>query len=54
MPRESWVKEVGLLLSAEGPDAGFSTVGRWTLAATTAPQQFVFWETAARYVRLWW
>jgi hypothetical protein len=52
LPRESWAKDVGLLLSATAPDAGFYQVGRWTLAATPAPQEFTFVETLARYARV--
>lgn len=51
-PPESWVKEVSLLLSTEAADRGFSHVGRWTLAQTTAPQEFWFVETPARYARI--
>jgi hypothetical protein len=51
-PSDSWANEVGLLLSTEGPDTGFYTVGRWTLARTTEPQEFRFWATPARYVRV--
>ena len=51
-PRDTWAKEVALSLSTDGPDDGFYSVGRWTLAQTTAPQEFVFFGTAARYVRV--
>jgi hypothetical protein len=51
-PRDSWAKEVGVLLSTEGPDAGYYLVGRWPLAQTTQPQEFLFWDTPARYVRI--
>ena len=51
-PPETWAREVALLVSTEGPDRGFYSVRRWTLAQTTEPQEFLFWETPARYVRV--
>jgi hypothetical protein len=50
-PSDSWAKEVGLLLSG-APERGFYLVGRWTLAPSTEPQEFAFFETPARYVRV--
>ena len=47
-PAAAWAREVGLLLSTRAPDAGYYRVGRWMLA----PQEFVFFETPARYVRV--
>lgn len=51
-PPETWAREVSLLLSTEGPDSGFYNVGRWTLAQTADAQEFLFFETPARYVRV--
>jgi hypothetical protein len=51
-PPATWAREVGLWLSTAGPETGFSNVGRWTLAPTTAPHEFVFFETFARYARV--
>ncbi|MBI3974542.1 MAG: hypothetical protein HY332_24970 [Chloroflexi bacterium] len=51
-PPASWAREVSVLLSTQAPDAGYYRVGRWTLTPSTAPQEFTFWETSARYVRL--
>jgi hypothetical protein len=45
-------RDVSLLLSTDGPDRGFYQVGRWALAQHTAPQEFLFFETPAAYVRL--
>jgi hypothetical protein len=52
MPAESWAKDVAVLVSTEAPDSGYYQVGRWTLAETLDPQEFTFWETAARYARV--
>jgi hypothetical protein len=52
-PPQSWVREVEVLLSATGEEAGgWIPVGRWTLAQTTAPQEFTFRPTLARAVKL--
>ncbi len=48
----SRAREVSLLLSTEGSDRGFYQVGRWTLSQDTAPQEFLFFETPASYVRV--
>src|SRR6266542_3511374 len=52
LPRGTWARDVGLLLSVTAPDSGSYQVGRWTLAQTTAPQEFTFVETLARYARV--
>ena len=52
LPRETWAKDVALLVSTEGPDVGFYQVGRWTLADTLDPQEFAFWSTPARFTRV--
>lgn len=51
-PPASWAREVELLLSDVAADAGFLSVGRWPLRQTTAPQEFSFQLTKARYARL--
>lgn len=56
-PPESWARAVELYLSAQPPDEqgtepGAAPVGRWTLAPTTDPQEFVFPPAAAQYIRL--
>ncbi len=51
-PPASWAREVSLLLSTKAPDAGYYRVGRWALAPTLAPQEFIFVETPARYARV--
>jgi hypothetical protein len=51
-PAASWAKDVGVLLTTASPEGGYYQVGRWTLQQTTEPQEFVFVETSARYVRV--
>jgi hypothetical protein len=51
-PPESWAREVEVLLSASDRDSGLVSAGRWILARTTAPQEFSFRPTLARFVRL--
>jgi hypothetical protein len=51
-PPETWAREVELLLSLSARDAGLVLVGHWTLGQTTAPQEFSFRPTTAKFVRL--
>jgi hypothetical protein len=51
-PPDTWAKEVALLVSTDGPDSGFYNVLRRMLAQTTDSQEFIFFETPARYVRV--
>ena len=61
-PEGTWVKEFEVLVSTEGPDRGFTSVGKWTLDPVQAragtdlerpnPPRFEFPETQARWVML--
>ncbi|HEX2032870.1 MAG TPA: hypothetical protein VHS99_01675 [Chloroflexota bacterium] len=51
-PPPSWAREVEVLLSAAEGDAGWVPAGRWTLAQTTAPQEFSFRPTLTRRIRV--
>ena len=61
-PEATWVREFEVLVSTEGPEQGFTSVGRWTLDPVQAragtdqerpdPARFEFPETQARWVML--
>ena len=61
-PVETWVRDFELLVSTESADAGFTSIGRWTLDVEQArksvdpqrpePQRFEFPQVPARYVML--
>jgi F5/8 type C domain len=61
-PEATWVKEFEVLVSTEGPDRGFTSVGTWTLDPQQAragtdlekpnPPRFEFPEAQARWVML--
>ena len=51
-PRETWAKDVEVWISLSPDGAQAVLVGRWTLAATTEPQEFGFASTPVAHVRL--
>jgi hypothetical protein len=61
-PEDTWVKEFEVLISTQGPDRGFTSVGTWTLDPQQAragtdlerpdPPRFEFPESQARWVML--
>ena len=51
-PVESYVKDFEVLVSTEGSESGFTSVGQWTLQANAEPQAFTFPQTAAHYIKL--
>jgi hypothetical protein len=51
-PPPFWARDVELLLSATGEDAGWIPVGRWALAQTLAPQEFSYRPTLAKAIQV--
>ena len=51
-PVASYVKEFEVLVSTEGPDRGFSSVGRWAMEPNAEAQTFTFPKTMATYIKL--
>ena len=51
-PPDTWPKEFEILISTEGPDSGFVSVGRFTAAQTTELQRFTFPRTVGQWMTL--
>jgi hypothetical protein len=51
-PMDTYPKEIEVLLSVDGPDSGFVSVGRFIAQPTTELQRFTFPRTVARWVTL--
>ena len=51
-PTDTYPREFELLLSVEGPDSGYVSVGRFVAEPTTELQRFTFPRTVARWAKL--
>ena len=51
-PTDTYPKEVEVLVSNQGPDKGFTSVGSYQLAQTTDPQKFTFPTVQASWIEL--
>ncbi len=51
-PADTYPKEVEVLVSTQGPDKGFTSVGTFQLTQTTDPQKFTFTSVQGTFIEL--